>query len=199
MDDPGNECEVAVDGVDCLVEGISKMFCSHKFKKAALRCELATCIRTGWLVWTHGPFPCGDWPDSNMFRDELKSFLSNGECVEADDGHKAEDPESARAPGAVRYMGDKHWHQKRGKARKRHETANQRTKVHNALANRFRHACSKHSVCFRACAVLSQLSFELGKRSPFEVRNHNDKWRNRERCPVPGDIIPGDEEHEECE
>lgn len=194
-DDVGNKCKVTVDGVDCLAEGSGKAFYSHKFKKAAFRYELGVCIRTGDIVLIHGPFPPGDWPDLNIFRDAIKEALELGECVEADDGYRAEDPACVRAPSAPRFMEDKWWHKKRGKGRKRHETVNERVKEYGVLTIRFRHDYEKHSMCFRACAVLTQLSFDYGKRSPFEVRNYDEKWADRSRAPLPGDIIPGDEEY----
>ena len=194
-----NKCKVSVDGVDCLAEGSFKAFYSHKFKKAALRYELAVCIRTGDLVWIHGPFPCGDWPDINIFRDAIKGHLLPGECVEADDGYKADDPSVVRAPSAPRYMEDTHWRNKRSKVRKRHETVNQRIKQYNVLTHRFRHGLEKHSMCFRACAVLTQLSFDFGKRSPFGVSNYDERWKDPSRAPLPGDVIPGDLDYSDDE
>jgi len=195
IDDIGNKCKVTVDGVDCLAQGTFKAFYTQKLNKSALRYELAVCIRTGDLVWIHGPFPCGDWPDLNIFRDAIKHQLLPGECVEADDGYKAEDPLVVRAPGAARYMEDQWWHKKRGKARKRHETVNQRIKQYSVLTHRFRHDLEKHSMCFRACAVLTQLSFEFGKRVPFEVNNYDESWADPSRCPLPGDVVPGDADY----
>lgn len=190
IDDVGNKCKITVDGVDCLVEGTSKLFYSHKFKKSGLRYELGVCIRTGDIVWIHGPFPAGDWPDINIFRHGIKHYLLDGECVEADDGYIGEDPRLVRAPKGIRYMEDKWWYNKRGAARRRHETINQRIKVYGVLTNRFRHEYGKHSMCFRACAVLTQLSFDFGKRGPFEVNNYDEGWQDPSRCPLPGDVIP---------
>jgi hypothetical protein len=34
--------------------------------KAGLTYELCTCIATGFMVWTNGPFPAGDWPKCDM-------------------------------------------------------------------------------------------------------------------------------------
>jgi hypothetical protein len=169
---------------------------SHKFKKAALRYELGVCIRTGDLVWIHGPFPAGDWNDLAIFLNAIKYYLLPGECVEADDGYKAEDPAVVRAPGAVRFMEDKHWHMKRSKARRRHETINQRIKQYSVLTHRFRHDLGKHSMCFRACAVLTQLPFDFGKRSPFPVNNYDQRRANPNRAPLPGDVVPGDTEYD---
>lgn len=193
IDDVGNTCKVTIDGVDCFVEGSNKAFYTKKLNKSAIRYELGVCIRTGDLVWIHGPFPCGDWNDLSIFRSAMKSQLPPGECVEADDGYIAEDPQVVRAPGAARFMEDKHWHKKRGKARRRHETVNQRIKVYGVLTKRFRHDYGKHSMCFRACSVLTQLSFDFGKRGPFQVDNYDESWKDPSRAPLPGDLIPGDD------
>jgi len=195
IDDVGNKCKITVDGVDCFMKGNKKQFYTKKLNKSAMRYELGVCIRTGDLVWINGPFPPGDWNDLDIFRNALLHMLEDGECVEADDGYKAEDPRVVRAPGAVRFMEDKHWHMKRSKARRRHETINQRIKEYGVLTQRFRHDYTKHSMCFRACCVLTQLSFDFGKRAPYSVDNYDESWKDPSRAPLPGDLVPGDEGH----
>ena len=189
LDDVGNDCLVTNDGVDCLTvasgPGINKSFFTHKFNKSGLRYEVAVCIRTGWIVWIHGPFPPGDWNDLTIFRDGLKHLLRPGERVEADDGYIAEDPQLVKAPAGARFMEDEHWHAKRGTARRRHETINQRIKIFKVLTDRFHHDIEKHSMCFRACAVLTQLSFVFGTRRPFSVENYDQRWADPSRCPLP--------------
>ena len=106
LDDVGNDCFVTNDGVDCLTvgtgPGINKSFFTHNFNKSGLRYEVAVCIRTGWIVWIHGPSPPGDRNDLTIFRDGLKHLLRPGERVEADDGYIAEDPQLVKAPDMVR-------------------------------------------------------------------------------------------------
>ena len=48
---------------------------SHKFNGPGLRYEVAICMLTGCTVWIMGPFPCGDWPDIEIFR-----FALNYNC-----------------------------------------------------------------------------------------------------------------------
>ncbi len=55
----------------------------------------------------------------------------------------------------------------------RHETINERFKNWRCLEERFRHGIEKHSSCFRAIAVLTQLAFESGE-SLFDAREYND-------------------------
>jgi hypothetical protein len=164
---------------------------------------LGVCIRTGWIVWLHGPFAPGDWNDLMIFRDGLKPRLleeraATGriERVEADDGYTAEDPLVVKAAAGVRYMEDTHWNAKRGKARRRHETVNERIKNFEVLTKRFEHDVEKHSMCFRACAILAQLCFQHGKRSPYEVNNYDQVWMDPSRAPVPGVTMRGDEDYE---
>ena len=132
-----------------------------------------------------------------IFRQGLKHMLDKGERAEVDDGYKAEDPLTVKAGGCIRYREDTHWHAKRGKARRRHETINQRVKVFGVLRKAFDHPIEKHSQCFRACVVLTQLSFEFGNRKPFTVDNYDQRWAKEERAPVPGTIIRGDAEFQE--
>ena len=65
--DMGEDCLVTVDGKDFETDkqGNVKIFWVCKFKNSGLCYEFAFCIKTGWLVWIHGPFPCGNWPDIN--------------------------------------------------------------------------------------------------------------------------------------
>ena len=86
--DMGEDCLVTVDGKDFKTEkqGNVKIFWGHKFKNSGLHYKFAFCIKSGWLVWIHGPFPCGNWPDLNIFCHSLKIMLDENEWVEADDG-----------------------------------------------------------------------------------------------------------------
>ncbi len=47
-------------------------------------------------------------------------------------------------------------------ARARHETVNLRFKSKQVLVKRFRHSLAFHLACFRAVAVITQLSIEAG-------------------------------------
>jgi hypothetical protein len=63
---------IVVDGVDFRIQEIRKYgfnprIHSHKFNKAALKYEVATCINTGEFVWIHGPFP-GSRHDLTIYR-----------------------------------------------------------------------------------------------------------------------------------
>ena len=60
----------------------------------------------GDVVWVHGPFPCGDWPDIVIFRSSLISFLDEGERVEADDGYVGEAPMYIKCPKKDVYSHD---------------------------------------------------------------------------------------------
>jgi hypothetical protein len=50
---------------------------------------------------------------------------------------------------------------------------------------------------FRACAVLTQLSFDFGKRSSFPVDNYDQRWANPNRAPLPGGVVQGDTEYDD--
>ena len=41
-------------------------------------------------MWINGPFPCGQYPDIKIFRQDLKFELEDGEMVEADLGYRGE-------------------------------------------------------------------------------------------------------------
>jgi hypothetical protein len=146
---------------------------SHKFKGPGLRYEVCLGIRSGDIVWVHGPFPCGKWPDVKIFRNALKYFLGEGERVEADGGYVG-NPEFVVAPDAS--VGEERARMKK-RIRSRQETVNKRFKQWGCLKQVFRHnddLARRHSSCFRAVAVITQLSIEDGEPlfSTAEFRDH---------------------------
>jgi hypothetical protein len=163
---------VTVDCTDCKTtkQGkCAKAFWSHKFRSSGLQYELAVCIKTGEIVWLHGPFPAGDWPDVNIFRHALKHYLGENERVEADDGYVGDDPKIVKTPRGIRFMESKEFHSARAEARACHETCNNIIKQFHVLSHVFHHDIEKHGMCFRACAILTQLSLELGRKQLFSV------------------------------
>ena len=67
-------------------QGNVKFFGATNSRMWAFTTNLLFVPRQGWLVWIHGPFPCGDRPDVCIFHNGLKNMLDEKECVEADDG-----------------------------------------------------------------------------------------------------------------
>jgi hypothetical protein len=167
------DCQLTIDGTDCKMEwqGIKRTgaFLSHKFNYAVLRYEVGICIKTGMIVWIHGPFPCGDWPDISIFCYALMNMLDEDERIEADDGYCGEDPDHIKTPAGIRFNQSERSHEARALARSCHETANNLLKAFNVLSGVFQHDIEKHSECFCACAVLTQLSLELGSKQLFSV------------------------------
>lgn len=160
-----NDCLVSIDCTDCqvLMQRLNPAsFKTHKFKTSGLRYELAICILTGDIVSVVGPLACGDWPDINIFRFFLKYMLEVGERVEADDGYIGDDPTHTKIPKCLVHDQDPEILYVRSRVRKQHETANKRIKQFNCMATVFRHNLFFHAACFRACAVLTQLSIESG-------------------------------------
>lgn len=156
-DDIGNECLVSVDGTDFMIYQWGKFWkgwFSHKFKGPGLRYEVGLCIRTGEIVWIHGPFPCGKWADLTIFRYGLKKMLRRGEKVQADKGYRGE-PECVVLPTGVNDLGQQ--------VRGRHETVNRRFKQFAILHRTFRHELAKHQSVFTAIAVVTELALETGE------------------------------------
>ena len=84
-----------------------------------------------------------------------------------------EDPVFVKASSGIRFMETEPHKNARKIINLRHETVNARIKQFKVLTDRFRHDILKHSSCFRACAVLTQLSFKYDK-SPFSVTDALD-------------------------
>jgi hypothetical protein len=140
----------------------SPVWFGHKFKGAGLRYEVGLSIIGGDIVWLNGPFPCGQMNDMQIFRDfGMKDALEEGERVEADDGYAALDPEYVKTRSSPLHSIE--MRDVRNSIRARHETVNKRLKQWGVLREVFRHDSSKHSMCFRAVAVLTQLSIENGE------------------------------------
>lgn len=70
---PGIEkCYISVDGTDLLIfepRPFGPSFYSHELHNAGLRYEIGVCIARDYIVWLHGPFPCGRFPDLNIYID----------------------------------------------------------------------------------------------------------------------------------
>ena len=184
--DRGADCLVSVDGTDFWIAQHGATFSSHKFaKKSGLRCECAICIQTGVVVWIHGPFACGAFPDITIFRDSTLSFLDTAEQVEADDGYVGESPRHVKCP--KRFTNPPEAEAMQNRVRSRQETVNKRFKQWGLLKQTCRHLLLDHGDVFRACASLSQLSINWGEplfscgykdlpfNNPCEVEEEDDE------------------------
>jgi hypothetical protein len=166
LGDKGRDCLVDIDGVDCRTtkQGkVAKAFYGHKFKSSGLRYGVGSSIQKGDIIHIDGPHPPGDWNDLMTFRQYVKPKLDMDERVEADAGYEAEDPGTVVSSSGIRFMETQKVKKLRGTIHSRHETINERLKQFKVLSERFHHDIEKHSQCFRACAVLTQLSFEYDK------------------------------------
>ena len=105
-------------------QGNVKILWGHKFKKVGFHYEFGFCIKMGQLVWIHGPFPYGDWPDVCIFHHGLKNMLYEKECMEADDGYIGEDPKLIKVPKGIQYNQNDNQHVAAALARHCHETGN---------------------------------------------------------------------------
>ena len=176
---------LSVDGTDCPTnQKFDKSFYSHKFKGkfdffcfflqlfydstncifhsgSGVRYEVSLCIQTGMICSVIGPFPCGAWPDINIYRHWLKHQLLPNEKVEADAGYRGD--ETIRDPEDCTNWGE---HEMKFNVRARHEHVNQRFKNFQCLI-KFRHFTSqgdtrKHKLCFDTVATLVQVNMYCG-------------------------------------
>ena len=168
---PGNVCLVSVDGTDFRIPEptpFSAKWWSHKYNGPAIRHEIAICIQTGHIVWTHGPFPCGEWSDIRIARDALIPSLDLNEMFVADEGY-LDGNGRAITPNLFGGL----WGHVMSVVRGRHETVNGRFKCSNILSRTFRHDRRLHGSVFRAVAVLTQLAIENGEPLFEVVYNEN--------------------------
>ena len=154
---------------------MKKEWSSHKFKgKGGVRYEVTVGIKSGDICWVNGPFPCGTYPDINIFRTGLKHYLDEDERVEADLGYIGENPKTCKTPGDL-YSHDPVYVQMKKRLSSRHETVNLRLKNFKCLVETFRQSFNKHGSCFRAVAVITQLAIENGE--PLFDVHHSDVRR----------------------
>ena len=177
VDDEGNDCLTSVDCTDCKVSKIGgadfRSFKTHKFKEPGLRYEIALCIKTGCIVWVMGPFPCGDWPDINIFRYALRQMLGPYERVEADDGYRGEDPLNVKVPASMVHDQRDVFLKMQSYVRRHDETVNKRIKQFKLLSSVFRGDIEFHGTCFRAVAALTQMEIDNGAKL-FDVEYSDD-------------------------
>ena len=163
---------MTVDGTDCPVfeprPFDTKMF-SHKFNGPGLKYEVAVCIKTGFIVWTNGPFKAGT-PDQTIFNNALSHEIGDNEIVEVDGGYVG------TMKGRMPTQGiDSKERKQKSIARGRHEIVNGRLKQFSVLTTHFRHMgknteemMQKHKLCFDAVTVVTQLKFDAGMKT-FDV------------------------------
>ena len=158
---------MSIDTTDVPIEEpkpFSKKWFSHKFKGAGLRYEIAVSLQKGHIVWVHGPFPCGSYPDISIFRQSLKHYLEKDERVEADDVYHGDDPIYCKTPrGSSSLSEGAKAKEVRQRIRSRHETVNKRIKDFGILSQVYRHKLIDHCHVFRAVVVLTQLAIENGE------------------------------------
>jgi hypothetical protein len=182
MDDNGSQCKITVDGTDFRImepQPFDPKWLSEKFKGPGVKYEVAVCIQTGWIVHTNGPFPCGEWNDITVARDDLCYKLADseyeGEMALADGGYR-DGYEFFETP-----TGHNNEDQRmKAQARARHETINRRFKMWGILGQRFRQKPHHHGRIFLAIANLTQFLImtiefepEEGERRLFTI-HYND-------------------------
>jgi hypothetical protein len=91
----------------------------------------------------------------------MKHFLEPFERVEADRGYKGEAPEFVKTNDP--FCANPEHDRMRGVVRARQEFVNERLKNYQCFNVHFRHSVEQNSACFRAVAVLVQLSIRNGE------------------------------------
>jgi len=151
---------VSLDGTDFAIyepTPFNPKWYSHKFKGPGLRYEIGLCLRTGYIVWVNGGYPCGEYPDLKLARESYLEFIEEHERTVADNTYQDE-----------HFIYPKRYPHARTRIKQilaRHETVNKRMKQWGCLNQRFRHRIVLHPICicFRAVANLTQLMILLGE------------------------------------
>jgi len=158
--DGSTRCLMCIDGTDIPINepgNRSSLWWSHKFNGPGIRYEVATCIRTGDIVWFRGPFPC-NMSDRDIFDLFLATKLFPGEGVEADSGYSGRS--QIFTPGVAQ---NRTALKQKSQVRGRHENVNGRLKVFGVMQRWNNANTAKHGVFARCVAIIVQLSFSLGE------------------------------------
>ena len=170
MMDSGNPCKISMDGTDCPIQEpqpFNPKYFSHKFNGAGVKYEIGVCIKTGWVCWFNGPFPCGN-PDITIARLGVVEYLEPNEKILADGGYQ-DAGNKFDTPTGLHNVGQR----MRSLCRARHETINGRIKKFAVTSTKFRHHLQKHQVCFHAIMVMTQIDIMLHDTN-FEVCYNED-------------------------
>lgn len=181
--DRGNDCLVSVDCTDCPFpqcllkkDGkkiVNKALYTCKLHGPGLRYEIAFSILTNDIVWINGPFLPGKFNDITIFKFSLIHKLEDGERVEADDAYVSESPQFVVCPASMSSREEEESCSKRIQGR--HEILNNHLKFWTCLKKPFvgkgttEEKIEKHGAMFRACAVVKQVSMELGCSELYDV------------------------------
>lgn len=164
---PGQRIYACVGGTDFRIKEpmpFNPKWYSHKFKGPGLRYEIASCIRTGLIVWWNGSFPCGSWNDLAIARTKLVKLVLSGEKLLADggynDGNQYFVTPSGRHDAIDKQMAD---------VRARHETINGLLKKYSILSNKYRGDLSEHKYIFGAIINIVQICIKCGEVNVFQV------------------------------
>lgn len=136
-----------------------------------MRYEVAIAIRSNNIVWVNGPFRPGEYNDLDIFRAGLIHNLDHGERVEADDGYIGECPTHCKCPGALTVLPQQQ--RMRARLRMRHESINEKIKNFQCLVKIFKHGLDKHSHCFHAAVVITQIALSGGEEF-MDMREYDD-------------------------
>lgn len=127
---------------------------SHKFSGPGIKYEIGISIRTGNIVWKHGGYPCGKFPDLQLAREAYIYSVRAGEKTMADKGY------NDRNYFILKTDENKILHRR---IMARHETVNKRIRQFNVLKHPFRNNIQKHPLVFHAVVNITELMIENGE------------------------------------
>ncbi|CAJ1956991.1 unnamed protein product [Cylindrotheca closterium] len=147
----------------------SKMW-DVKRHKAGLKYDVASSIHNGYIVHWSG-WHKGGKSDIKIFREELKSKLDAGKCVEADAGCSGEcclkNPQVAKSRRAK---------QQKGVVRARQECVFCKMKKFQSLRGIWIHNYDKHTFAVGAVLVSIQIGLELGTVKFWDIPDYEAEY-----------------------
>ncbi len=168
MNNNGSISLITLDGTDfrtCKTMPFDRKWFLHKFKGPGLCYKVGICIQTGWIVWIHGPFPPGCWPDIKIAWQSIHNELDPSEMYVANGGYHDKKGGFSETPNGLNNEDQR----MKQRARARHENVNRLFKNFTILERRYRHRKICHGIFLCLCKPCSSWYSAQGHSSPGRV------------------------------
>ena len=134
----------------------------HKYRKAALKYEIAVHLNKSQIVWINGPFP-GAVHDKVIYCSGLKDKIPPGKKILSDSVYSSAAHPDDHAKLALKDpLDDKQTAKYKARGTSRHETLNGRLRFFKSLSNTYRHKKENHRFILYSVAVIVQTEMNMG-------------------------------------
>lgn len=142
---------------------------STKIRSPGLRYEIGLNIRTGYIVWKYGGFPCREYSDLNIARESYVFAVSHDERTWGDREYR--DVQYFITPNTENSILHK-------QIMARHEAMVRKVKNFQIMKLAYRHKLEYHEMIFNSIVNLVQLTIESEEPLCNDLGNFEMHWNN---------------------